>query len=128
MSQRGIAGRRDRFLGEFEGNVEGLVGFNDIKGNLIEQVGGQTRRKKRAIRILGFFVVAREEIGAGELSLQGSGAFAYAVAAVILGVGQLACAVAFAWKRDDVSARRLLRASLIYLPLLLGCLVALPGR
>jgi protoheme IX farnesyltransferase len=62
------------------------------------------------------------------LSLQGSGAFAYAVAAVVLGAGQLACAIAFAWKRDDVTARRLLRASLIYLPLLLGCLVALPGR
>ena len=54
--------------------------------------------------------------------------FAYAVAAVVLGAGQLACAIAFAWKRDDVTARRLLRASLIYLPLLLGCLVALPGR
>ena len=62
------------------------------------------------------------------LSLQGGGAFAYAVAAVVLGSAQLACALAFAWKRDDVNARRLLRASLIYLPLLLGCLVALPGR
>jgi len=62
------------------------------------------------------------------LSLPGSGALAYAVAAVVLGAGQLACALAFAWKRDDVNARRLLRASLIYLPLLLACLVALPGR
>jgi protoheme IX farnesyltransferase len=62
------------------------------------------------------------------LSLQGTGALAYAVAAVILGLAQLACALAFAWQRNDVSARRLLRASLVYLPVLLGCLVALPGR
>lgn len=62
------------------------------------------------------------------LSLPGSGALAYAACAVALGLGQLACAVAFAWQRDDVSARRLLRASLIYLPVLLACLVALPGR
>jgi len=62
------------------------------------------------------------------LSLQGSGALAYAACAVALGLGQLACAVAFAWQRNDISARRLLRASLVYLPVLLACLVALPGR
>jgi len=62
------------------------------------------------------------------LSMSDAGSLAYAVAATLLGIGQLACAVAFAWSRNDVSARRLLRASLIYLPLLLGCLVALPGR
>lgn len=48
--------------------------------------------------------------------------------AVVLGVGQLACAVAFLVQMDDASARRLLRASLVYLPaimllLMLGPLV-----
>lgn len=62
------------------------------------------------------------------LSVPGTGAFAYAVAAIALGLAQLACAMAFAWQRNDVNARRLLRASLIYLPVLLGCLVAFPGR
>jgi protoheme IX farnesyltransferase len=62
------------------------------------------------------------------LSMPDWGSLAYALAATLLGFGQLACAAAFACSRNDVSARRLLRASLIYLPLLLGCLVALPGR
>jgi protoheme IX farnesyltransferase len=61
------------------------------------------------------------------LGAPGSGAIWYAVAAIILGLGQLACAVAFASSRTDASARRLLRASLVYLPVLLGCLVVLPG-
>lgn len=62
------------------------------------------------------------------VSVPGSGSLAYAVAALTLGCGQLGCAIAFAYYRDDLAARRLLRASLIYLPILLGCLVALPGR
>ncbi len=41
----------------------------------------------------------------------------YLVASLILGTAQLACAVLFAVRRDDARARRLLRASLIYLPL-----------
>jgi protoheme IX farnesyltransferase len=61
------------------------------------------------------------------LSLPGNGALAYAIAAIVLGLLQFACAAAFAWRRDDICARRLLRASLIYLPVLLGCLVAMPG-
>ena len=39
--------------------------------------------------------------------------------ALLLGAGQLLCAVAFLIDRDDVSARRLLRASLVYLPAVL---------
>jgi protoheme IX farnesyltransferase len=50
----------------------------------------------------------------------------FLVAALVLGAGQLACALAFCWRRDVVSARRLLRASLIYLPAILLLLIALP--
>jgi heme o synthase len=45
--------------------------------------------------------------------------------ALVLGVGQLACAIMFFCRLDDTSARRLLRASLIYLPGLMTALVAL---
>ena len=38
---------------------------------------------------------------------------------LLLGLGQLACAVAFLVRLDEVSARRLLRASLVYLPAVL---------
>jgi heme o synthase len=62
------------------------------------------------------------------MATPGWGSFTFTVAALVLGLGQLACAIAFARTRDDHSARRLLRASLIYLPLLLAALVALPGR
>ena len=48
---------------------------------------------------------------------------------LLLGLAQLACAVSFLMRLDDVSARRLLRASLVYLPavmllLMLGPLVS----
>jgi len=45
--------------------------------------------------------------------------------ALLLGVGQLACAITFFYRLDDPSARRLLHASLIYLPGLMTALVAL---
>jgi protoheme IX farnesyltransferase len=61
------------------------------------------------------------------LASPGWGGMTYALAAVALGLGQLACAIAFARSRNDQTARQLLRASLIYLPLLLACLVAFPG-
>jgi heme o synthase len=61
------------------------------------------------------------------MATPGPGTLAYALAATVLGLGQLAAAVAFARNRNDHSARRLLRASLIYLPILLACLVAFPG-
>lgn len=61
------------------------------------------------------------------LASPGWGGMTYALAAAVLGLGQLACAVAFARSRNDQTARQLLRASLIYLPLLLACLVAFPG-
>jgi protoheme IX farnesyltransferase len=47
------------------------------------------------------------------LSLAG---WAYAAVAVLLGAGYLACAVRFLQRRNDGTARRLLRASLVYLP------------
>lgn len=50
----------------------------------------------------------------------------FLIAALVLGAGQLACALAFCWRRDLVSARRLLRASLVYLPAILLLLIALP--
>jgi protoheme IX farnesyltransferase len=52
----------------------------------------------------------------------------YFVGALLLGLAQSACAVAFLLKLDDHAARRLLRASLVYLPALLLLLVlATPG-
>jgi protoheme IX farnesyltransferase len=50
----------------------------------------------------------------------------YAVCAVLLGVGQLACATAFLISRSEGSARRLLWASLVYLPAILMLLIATP--
>jgi protoheme IX farnesyltransferase len=46
--------------------------------------------------------------------------------AVALGVGQLACAALFLYRRNDVTARILLRASLVYLPTLLVMLMLGP--
>ena len=46
--------------------------------------------------------------------------------ALILGAIQLACALAFLGKRDEASARRLLGASLVYLPSLLFLLTLIP--
>jgi protoheme IX farnesyltransferase len=56
----------------------------------------------------------------------GTGSVWYVLLAGLLGVAQLACAVSFCVTRDEATARRLLRASLIYLPSLLGCLLFLP--
>jgi protoheme IX farnesyltransferase len=42
----------------------------------------------------------------------------YAVAALALGIGQLAVAVRFARRRSDANARTLFFASIVYLPLL----------
>ena len=45
------------------------------------------------------------------------------VAALVLGVAFLGCALAFLWKRSIGAARRLFLVSVIYLPLLLGLMV-----
>ncbi len=50
----------------------------------------------------------------------------YLVAALALGIGQLICALLFYRRLDDAAARRLLRASLIYLPALLLLLMLIP--
>jgi protoheme IX farnesyltransferase len=50
----------------------------------------------------------------------------YVALAFVLGAGQLASAVAFCARLDEVSARRLLRASLVYLPALLALLMLVP--
>ncbi|MFM7845423.1 MAG: heme o synthase [Planctomycetota bacterium] len=50
----------------------------------------------------------------------------YAALALVLGIGQLVTAVLFFANRTDQTARLLLRASLIYLPLLLGLLLLIP--
>jgi len=55
--------------------------------------------------------------------LSGAG---YALSALLLGAGQLACAVAFLIQRSEGSARRLLWASLVYLPAILMLLIATP--
>ncbi|MFO0868220.1 MAG: heme o synthase [Pirellulales bacterium] len=54
------------------------------------------------------------------------GAGWYAALALLLGVGQLACAVIFFAQRSESAARLLLRASLVYLPALLGLLMFVP--
>jgi protoheme IX farnesyltransferase len=52
----------------------------------------------------------------------------YFVGALLLSLGQLACAVAFLYTSEYQSARRLLRASLVYLPaLLLLLMLATPA-
>jgi protoheme IX farnesyltransferase len=55
-----------------------------------------------------------------------SGAAVFVAVAFLLGVAQLVCAILFFVSANDTSARRLLRASLIYLPSLLALLVVLP--
>ncbi len=50
------------------------------------------------------------------------GGGAYAAGALVLGAGYTAAALAFARSRTDATARRLLRASLLYLPLLFALL------
>jgi protoheme IX farnesyltransferase len=59
-------------------------------------------------------------------ALVAPGAALYAFGAIVLGVLQFAAAVTFFTSRDALSARRLLHASLIYLPALLGLLVLTP--
>jgi protoheme IX farnesyltransferase len=46
--------------------------------------------------------------------------------AVLLGLGQLVCAISFFVQLSDESARRLLLASLVYLPAMLGLLMLAP--
>jgi protoheme IX farnesyltransferase len=50
----------------------------------------------------------------------------YGLSALLLGAGQLACAIAFLIERSEISARRLLWASLVYLPAILMLLIASP--
>jgi heme o synthase len=61
------------------------------------------------------------------LHLPGWGCVVYAIVAVILGTSQLYMAIRFAYLRNDTAARKLLWASLIYLPLILLSLVLFPG-
>lgn len=46
--------------------------------------------------------------------------------ALLLGIAQLACAVGFFWQMSEQSARRLLWASLVYLPAMMGLLALGP--
>ncbi len=57
-------------------------------------------------------------------ALAGVAGAAYALGALALGIAFLAHGLALARSRSDVSARRLFVASLLYLPLLLGLMVA----
>ena len=59
-------------------------------------------------------------LAAGLLAAAGTG---YLWGALILGVGFLGCAIAFARSRSTGSARRLFLVSVLYLPLLLGLMV-----
>lgn len=60
------------------------------------------------------------------VNLPGWGVVCYAVLALTLGGGQLLCAIDFLRKHNERSARRLLRASLVYLPLLLIMMLLVP--
>jgi protoheme IX farnesyltransferase len=57
------------------------------------------------------------------LELAGGAYFGWAL---LLGVCQLCCALVFLWKLDEASARRLLHASLVYLPAVLLLLMLGP--
>jgi protoheme IX farnesyltransferase len=57
------------------------------------------------------------------LSPQAGSAAVYCLWAMLLGAGQVAAATLFLINRDDASARRLLRASLVYLPSWMGLLL-----
>lgn len=59
-------------------------------------------------------------------AMMSPGAGIYTVLAFVLGVAQLIAAIRFMKRRDDPSARSLLRASLVYLPALLLMLVLVP--
>ena len=59
-------------------------------------------------------------LAAGMLASAGAG---YLWGALILGLGFIACAAAFAWNRTVGGARRLFLASVLYLPLVLGLMV-----
>ncbi len=50
----------------------------------------------------------------------------YGALALSIGIGQLACAGSFFRRLDETSARRLLRASLLYLPAILALLTLVP--
>jgi protoheme IX farnesyltransferase len=50
----------------------------------------------------------------------------YFLWAMLLGIGQLACAISFMVQLNDTSARRLLLASLVYLPAIMGLLLLGP--
>jgi heme o synthase len=60
------------------------------------------------------------------LSSPGLGALLYVAGALLLGVGQFACAALFWQRATDERARLLLRASLVYLPTLLVMLMLAP--
>jgi protoheme IX farnesyltransferase len=59
-------------------------------------------------------------LAAGMLASAGPG---YLWGALLLGLGFLGCAAAFAWKRTVGGARRLFLVSVLYLPLVLGLMV-----
>jgi protoheme IX farnesyltransferase len=52
----------------------------------------------------------------------GLATLSYGIAALLLGLGFFACGIFLAWQRTLFSARRVMLASVIYLPILLGCL------
>jgi protoheme IX farnesyltransferase len=53
---------------------------------------------------------------------------AYFMTALALGTAQLLCAIVFCWRRNETTARVLLRASLVYLPVLMLVMILGPMR
>ena len=60
------------------------------------------------------------------LAAPGLGSVLFAAIAALLGLAQLALAIAFCQAATDLRARLLLRASLVYLPTLLATLMLVP--
>jgi protoheme IX farnesyltransferase len=58
-------------------------------------------------------------------AVTGKSDFAYSVAAVLLWAGFLSCGIQFVLRKSSSSARRLLRASIIYVPALFGLMIIL---
>jgi protoheme IX farnesyltransferase len=57
---------------------------------------------------------------------RGEAGWIYGAAALLLGLGYLAAAVAFAWRQTPARARALVRFSLVYLPVLFSAMLADP--
>lgn len=90
----------------------------EVKLTTVVDTSGRTAG---IVAVLGAVVLMPVSLIPSLMSWTGWG---YNVTALLLGHGYMACSFAFLRRRNDVSARWLLRASLIYLPVLFAALLA----